>query len=208
MRFFSWLKDILKGLLVSIIALLLVEALARVVKTVDYDVARPASKEWFVYSPALGWERKPGYRGVVGLADRDFDGAGYFAVDSKQITDTRKKRIIFIGESNTFGYGVPTQSSFVEVVEGLLTDVNTINLGVNGYTSYQGRVSLEKYLPLLKPDLVVASFNFNDRRYVLPPDTIDSAETFEKIYGSSLALDPESPSFSRFLISSAHCVVQ
>lgn len=195
MRFFSWLKDILKGLLVSIIALLLVEALARVVKTVDYDVARPASKEWFVYSPALGWERKPGYRGVVGLADRDFDGAGYFAVDSKQITDTRKKRIIFIGESNTFGYGVPTQSSFVEVVEGLLTDVNTINLGVNGYTSYQGRVSLEKYLPLLKPDLVVASFNFNDRRYVLPPDTIDSAETFEKIYRSSLSAGPRVAEF-------------
>ena len=40
-------------------------------------------------------------------------------------------------------------------------------------------------LPLLKPDLVVASFNFDDRRYVVPPDTMDSAERFEKAYRSS-----------------------
>jgi lysophospholipase L1-like esterase len=191
-RFFTWLKDILKGLLVSIVVLLLVEALGRVVKTVNQDIAYKkvlASEEWFVYSPTLGWERKPGYRGVVeGLTDRDFDGAGYFAIDSKQITDTTKKKIIFIGDSSTFGYGVPTQSSFVEVVEELLTDVNTINLGVNGYSSYQGRVSLDKYLPLLKPDLVVASFNFNDRRYVLEPGAIDSAEKFQKVYRSSLSV--------------------
>src|SRR5262249_27518612 len=63
-------------------------------------------------------------------------------------------------------------------------------LGVVGYTSYQGRVSLEKSLPLLKPDLVVASFNFNDRRYVLPPDTIDSAEKFETVYRFSLSAGP------------------
>ena len=90
------------------------------------------------------------------LPNVSFDRAGYFAVDSKEITDTARKKIIFIGDSSTFGYGVPTESSFVEVVEGLLKDVNTINLAVSGYTSYQGRLSLEKYLPLLKPDLVVA----------------------------------------------------
>ena len=197
MRSYSWLKDILKGLLVSIVMFLLAEALARVGKTVEQDVAQEkvGDPEWFVYSPTLGWERRPGYRGVFGFAERNFDGAGYFAVDSKEIADTTKKKIIFIGESNTFGYGVPTQSSFVEVVEGLLKDVNTINLSVSGYTSYQGRVSLEKYLPLLKPDLVVASFNFNDRRYVVPPDTIDSAERFEKAYRLSQSAGPRIAEF-------------
>lgn len=197
MRSYSWLKDILKGLLVSIVMFLLAEALARIGKTVEQDVAQEkvGDPEWFVYSPTLGWERRPGYRGVFGFAERNFDGAGYFAVDSKEIADTTKKKIIFIGESNTFGYGVPTQSSFVEVVEGLLKDVNTINLSVSGYTSYQGRVSLEKYLPLLKPDLVVASFNFNDRRYVVPPDTIDSAERFEKAYRLSQSAGPRIAEF-------------
>jgi hypothetical protein len=121
MRFFSWQKNMLMGVLVSIAMLLLVEALARVVETVEQDVTRKTilvQEEWFIYSPTLGWERKPGYRGIAGLYARDFDRAGYFAVDSKQIADTKKKKIIFIGDSNTFGYGVPTQSSFVEVVEG------------------------------------------------------------------------------------------
>jgi lysophospholipase L1-like esterase len=72
------------------------------------------------------------------------------------------------------------------------------NLGVSGYTSYQGRVSLGKYLPLLKPALVVASFNFNDRRYVLPPDTIDSAEKFEKVYRFSLSAGL--PRIAEFLV--------
>ena len=147
MRSYSWLKDILKGLLVSIVMFLLAEALARVGKTVEQDVTqeKAGDPEWFVYSPTLGWDRRPGFKGVFGFAERSFDGAGYFAVDSKEIADTTKKKIIFIGDSNTFGYGVPTPSSFVEVVEGLLKDANTINLGVSGYTSYQGRVSLEKY---------------------------------------------------------------
>jgi lysophospholipase L1-like esterase len=174
-----------------VVVLLLVEALARVALTVEQDVVSKkvsSPEEWFVYSPTLGWERKPGYKGVFGGYEREFDGAGYFAVDSKQVADTLRKKVVFIGDSNTFGFGVPTPSSFVEVVEGLLGDVNTINLGVSGYTSYQGRVCLEKYLPLLKPDLVVASFNFNDRRYVLEPGAIDSAEKFQKVYQSSLSV--------------------
>ena len=187
----------MKGLLVSIVMFLLAEALARVWKTVEQDVTqkKAGDPEWFVYSPTLGWERRPGYRGVFGFAERNFDGAGYFAVDSKEIADATKKKIIFIGDSNTFGYGVPTQSSFVEVVEGLLKDVNTINLGVSGYSSYQGQAYLEKYLPLLKPDLVVASFNFDDRRYVVPPDTIDSAERFEKAYRMSQSAKPRIAEF-------------
>jgi hypothetical protein len=73
-----------------------------------------------------------------------------------------KKEDHLYWRSNTFGYGVSTESSFVEVVEGLLKDVNTINLAVSGYSSYQGKAYLEKYLFLLKPDLVVASFNFDE----------------------------------------------
>ena len=174
--------------------LLLVEAVARVAKTIEQDV-RPktvlSSEDWFVYSPNLGWERKPGYKGVPGIMERDFDGAGYLTVDSKKIADTTKKKVIFVGDSNTIGHGVATQSTFAEVVEGLLTNVDAINLGVSGYTSYQGRLSLEKYLPLLKPDLVVASFNFNDRRSILPPDEIDGAGKFEKVYRSSLNPAPK-----------------
>ncbi len=185
----SGLKSIATGLLASIVVFVSLEAVARIGKTVEQDLAQrrgPPPEQGFIYSPTLGWDRKPGYRGVIGHYQREFDSAGYFTVDSEQIADTTKKKVIFIGDSNTFGHGAPTQSSFVEVVEGLVPGINAINLGVSGYTSFQGRVAFDKQLPLLKPDLVVVSFNYNDRRYVFPSDGVDSAEEFRRVYQASV----------------------
>jgi len=39
---------------------------------------------------------------------------------------------------------------------------------------------LEKYLPVLNPSLIIVSFNFNDRRYVLSPNAVDSEEKFRR----------------------------
>jgi lysophospholipase L1-like esterase len=182
------LKHILLGLLSFFVALLAVEAAVRIAYTVHHDLTKlndPAlSQKWFVYSPVLGWERRPGYKGPVFGDEREFDKAGYLTVDSKKVTNTKARRVIFIGDSNTMGYGVPTEASFVEVVERLLPGVDAIDLGVPGYSSYQGRVTLEKYLPLLKPDVVVASFNFNDRRYAVGPNQ-DGPETFDRVYQAS-----------------------
>jgi len=186
LRVSSRAKNILMGLLVSVVVLLLVEALSRIVKTINFDMASMvtlAPAEGFAYSADLGWERKPGYRGMAsGGFDREFDEAGYVAVDSMQVSDATRRKIVFIGDSNTFGYGVSTRSSFVEVTEGLLSNASAINLGVIGYTSYQGRVTLDKYVPILKPDVVVVSFNYNDRRYIHEPHRVDSAEEFQRMY--------------------------
>lgn len=182
------LNGILARLFLCVVALLAVEAAARVAFTFHRDLTSSdgaaGARTWFVYSPVLGWERRPGYKGPVSLDAREFDASGYLTVDSKQVTDSTAKRVIFIGDSNTMGYGVPTDASFVEVVDRLLPGVDTINLGVLGYSSYQGRVTLDKYLPLLKPDLVIVSFNFNDRRYVVGPSQ-DGSETFDRVYRSS-----------------------
>lgn len=186
MRVSPQLRNVLLGLLVSAAVMLFAELLSRVVKTFDVDRGSTVSlapEEGFAYSAKLGWERKPGYKGVAaGGHEREFDAAGYVTADSTQVSDTTKQKIVFIGDSNTFGYGVSTRSSFVEVVEGLLPSVSAINLGVIGYTSYQGRVTLEQYAPLLKPDLVVVSFNYNDRRAILDPGWVDGEEEFQRMY--------------------------
>ena len=188
MRISSQLRNVLMGLLVSVALLLFAEFLSRVVKTFDVDrdsTVSLAPAEGFAYSAKLGWERKPGYTGMAaGGHEREFDAAGYVTADSTQVSDTTKQKIVFIGDSNTFGYGVPTRSSFVEVVERLLPGVSTINLGVIGYTSYQGRVTFEEYAPRLKPDLVVVSFNYNDRRAILDSGSVDGEEAFQRMYAT------------------------
>jgi lysophospholipase L1-like esterase len=181
------LKRLCFLLIVVVVAFFILEACARLLH-VEQASGMGSIEDWLVTSPVVGWERKPGYKGTVGWYLREFDAAGYFTIDSEKVSikaRTKKKTIIFIGDSSTFGFGVPTSSSFVELTEKFLPSANAINLGALGYTSYQGRKVLEKYLPVLKPDLVVASFNFNDRRYVLEPGASDSPEQFERIYRRS-----------------------
>ncbi len=183
------MKKLLFTALVFAAVFVMLELLARIAGTIDEDIAGSAlasSEPWMIHSPAVGWERRPGYAGRVGLDDREFDAEGYLTVDSDEITGSLgKKKIVFVGDSNTSGWGAPTPASFVEVTENLLPDVDAINLGVAGYSSYQGRVVVERYLPILKPDLLVVSFNFNDRRYVLPPESMDGPEEFKRAYEAS-----------------------
>lgn len=66
----------------------------------------------------------------------------------------------------------------MELVDEMLPEVQTINLGVVGYTFFQGLQMLKKRGIALNPDIVVASFNFNDRRYVTQASKQDSPEFF------------------------------
>jgi len=179
-------RTLLLAVLAVVVMSTLIEGLARLASTVMHDVAaaRQANEsDWLAYLPSLGWERKPRFKGWAGGGEREFDAAGYFAVDSAQVADRKgHKRVVFVGDSNTFGFGATTADSFVEVVERRLPGVDSINLGVIGYTSYQGRLALAQQLPRLKPDLVVVSFNFNDRRYVLRQEARDSKQEFERTF--------------------------
>lgn len=138
----------------------------------------------YAFSTELGWDRKPNYSGPEECgAQRNFDASGLVATDAAKLRghDKARPRVLFIGDSNTFGYCLETKSTFVEAAQRLLPDLLMINLGVSGYTSFQGYKTLLKYGEQLKPDLVVASFNFNDRRYVVGPSNVDSDAKLERL---------------------------
>jgi lysophospholipase L1-like esterase len=170
----------------------LIEVLARFVYTVRSDVEQlreqtPESKFWYRYSPIVGWEAIPGFKGNVsgyGYGYREFDDRGFLVPDNEKASERALNTVLFIGDSNTFGFGVPTLSTFAEVTEQLLPDTRTVNAGFIGYTSYQGRKILEKYLSQVRPAAVVVSFNFNDRRGVTPGEE-DSPVHFQKVYDSA-----------------------
>src|SRR5258706_2543142 len=186
----------MKGALFGVIATLAVlagaEGLARLAGTVSGDLARSREttpESWLAYSPTLGWERRPGFRGEIAGAQREFDADGYVSVDSPQIANGGDaRRVLFFGDSNTFGFGVAAEEAFAQQVERRVPGVSAINLGVIGYSSYQGLFAVKKYLPVLKPDLIVVSFNFNDRRYVTQAAEADGPAAFERSYAASGAL--------------------
>jgi len=160
------------------------ELVARVAGTVkgDLERAREAPQEtWLNYSESIGWERRPGFRGEIAGMYREFDAQGFIVGDLATAgSASNKKRVLFFGDSNTFGFGVSTEEAFPKQVERRLPGIASINLGVIGYSSHQGYLAVQKNLPVLQPDLIVVSFNFNDRRYVTSSAASDGPLSFER----------------------------
>ncbi len=75
------------------------------------------------------------------------------------------RRVLFLGDSVTFGLEVDLEETLVKQVERLLADsgpVQCLNLGVSGYSPLQEVTLLERKGLGLDPDLVVLCYNLND----------------------------------------------
>ena len=167
--------------------LLLVEGGARIAYTVHLNLAK--QPDWFAYTADAGWERRPNFDGLDQCeVRRTFDHRGLLAGDAARLQPERKGqfRALFLGDSNTYGFCLETEQTFVEVANRLLPQSPSINLGVTGYTSYQGYKALLKYGELIDPNIIFISFNFNDRRFVLQPEQADSDAAFQRLYSSTL----------------------
>jgi len=89
--------------------------------------------------------------------------AGYIARPG----DKDEFRILVLGASSSFGWGVPEELTYPRRLEGLLRagssrPVRVMNASVIGYSSWQGLALLKKYLAVFRPDYVIASFAIND----------------------------------------------
>lgn len=168
--------------LISLGLLLALETAARIVYTVQLSFASDAT--WFTYTQDTGWERRPWFRGLDDCdKEQEFGPNGFLPEDLKRLeSHPARFRALFLGDSNTYGYCLERDEKFTEVVNRLLPDISTINLGVPGYSSYQGLRTLQKYGDRFKPDIVFISFNYNDRRLVLDQMLMDSPAAFERMY--------------------------
>jgi lysophospholipase L1-like esterase len=178
---------VFQQMLITAALLVVLEAALRIGYTLYSDalyIGGGERKEWFTLSADLGWDLRPNFKGpdICG-AYREFDSQGLVSVDGAQLKDAKLKsqRVLFVGDSNTYGFCLATEATFVEDADRLLPKYALINLGVPAHTSYQGYKKLLKYGEMIKPKIIFISFNFNDRRYVLHDDGIDSDAVFKKI---------------------------
>ncbi|HET6372593.1 MAG TPA: GDSL-type esterase/lipase family protein [Candidatus Polarisedimenticolia bacterium] len=88
-------------------------------------------------------------------------------------------RILALGDSSTFGWGVDTESAYPHVLERMLRErhpglgIEVVNLGVCGYSSFQGLIVLKQEALPYQPDLVTLSYGSND--YSPVPEAFDVA---------------------------------
>ena len=73
-------------------------------------------------------------------------------------------RILTVGDSVTFGYGVAVEESYPKQLEEMLSEygVEVINLGLGGYDTINEAARLESLGVGLQPDLVLVGYCLND----------------------------------------------
>ena len=76
-------------------------------------------------------------------------------------TNTRH-RVLFLGDSFTYGLGSEATDSFVGRLSSSWPDVEIINAGTNGYGQREQLAVLDQLGAVLEPDLVVLMFFWND----------------------------------------------
>ena len=104
---------------------------------------------------SLGWAPAPGLNDVYYGEDfaitvaTDADGA---RLGRLGVPQAGAPRVVLLGDSYTFGWGVSTEETFASLLDDLMAEHDelagsrTVNLGVGGYGTLQSAVRLERYL--------------------------------------------------------------
>jgi len=155
-------KQILANGLLVITALVFAGALSELgLRVLGYETlyVNPERAIFWKYHPLLGWHHDPGQHGIFesaefriavsinekGLRDRDYP---YERTPGK-------KRILVLGDSFVWGFGVEQDQTFTEQLEGLLPNVEVINAGVSGYSTDQELLWFKSEGVKYDPDLVI-----------------------------------------------------
>ncbi len=85
---------------------------------------------------------------------------GFRGADFPPKTD--KPRIVALGNSCTFGWGVTEDSVYTADLQRMLPTADVLNCGTPGYSSFQGKILLDEIAPELQPDIALILFGWND----------------------------------------------
>jgi lysophospholipase L1-like esterase len=110
----------------------------------------------------------------LGFRDRDFS-----------LAKTRRFRLMAIGDSFTYGWGVPAEDSWPKILEKRLVaqgyDVEVANLGQPGASPTDYAKTALQAIPLLKPDLVIVGLLQGDDLAQAFYDEVGSVERLKRV---------------------------
>ena len=167
-RLYRIRREIILTLTAIFFSLMMAEAATRVFDPLGISYFEESTRYQLdmISDPALGYKHATNlrrvYQGVevstnqFGLRDRE--------IEPKQ---TGEFRILLLGDSVTFGWGVPIEATFGRRLENLLTTklkrpVRVVNSGVGGYNTVQEYAVLKQLAGTVDPDMVVLLYVRND----------------------------------------------
>jgi lysophospholipase L1-like esterase len=174
-------------------ALALGEVALRVAWTPPSLLSTPAFERHEIYGVApipgiTGTRTTPEYTHTFSHTAQGFRGGpGIQPVD---VSAHLRPRLLFLGDSFTYGLGASDDEIFVNITAKNLGDVEVLNAGVNGYGQRDQLAMLDAIGDRLQPDLVVLMFFWND----LEDNLKENRATFEVVDGRVNRTDLEVPS--------------
>jgi len=122
----------------------------------------------FMRDDELGWKLRPGAEDVWGGVKVSINDKGLQGPELSYDKPDNVKRILYLGDSVTFGYMLENyKQAFPYQIEEILEDnlrveIETINVGVGGYSPWQEYIFLTREGVKYDADLVVLGFVLND----------------------------------------------
>jgi len=162
----------------------------------SYDTWRAASMR-YKYHPVYHWYAKPGtYATANGQIQVNKLGWRGPAITQRKPEGTL--RVLCLGGSSTFNYHAPQGRTWPARLEeylrtALKRDVEVINAGTPGYSSYQSSVRFEQELINYDPDVVLVYHLWNDLKLFWmdnPADMISKWEIHGRYNEVRTLLDP------------------
>lgn len=159
------MKKIIFFSLSLILQLALIEGLATLYKNIWGD-GLDLAKDLLVVDQELGWRQKPGLYREFYETTVTTDKRGLR--NSSEINSSSGLKVLVLGPSSTFGWGVEGDETYSAYLEGVLEEnlkhpVKVLNAGQIGFSSEQGRLLVqEDWVMDFNPDWIVLAYGVND----------------------------------------------
>jgi lysophospholipase L1-like esterase len=167
---------LMKGVLINssllvisaLFSLALLEVGVRVLGQDRFQVERPNPERavFWHYDDLLGWKHLPTEEGRFSLADVDVE----VTINGQGLRDRSYSyqppegvfRIVVLGDSFVWGFGVEQDEIFTEIMEQSQNNLEVINLGISGYSTDQEYLLLKQEGLKYNPQLILLMVFEND----------------------------------------------
>ena len=176
-RLERWMANLYVFLVSTLIMLLLVEWGLRVFNPfgVEFFHILPYHMQGMVDDPELGYKHPDSVTYMLGNNQVTINAQGLRDDDIPYIKPDNEKRILVLGDSVAFGWGLSQGEAFSDQMEPLLREQTgdqwqVINAGVNGYNTEQEAAWLRRDGMRYSPDYVLLIYVSNDVDPVIDPN--------------------------------------
>lgn len=142
-----------------LLAFLLPELLARLFMP-EWSPAQENTRT-IIPDADVGWLYKPHVEADTARVSGTFI-ANSLGLRETELGAKNKPRVVFLGDSFTWGWGVPNGVRYTDRLQLAYPRYQIVNAGINGYSTVQEALLLKKYHQQLMPDLVVLQVFHND----------------------------------------------